>query len=351
MLGIICIGRIAGHVMAVRFGLVYDFRNPRQWQRPWPEHFHGLLDQIVYAEELGFDSIWITEHHFVEDGYTPSPVVLLAAIAARTTRVQLSTDILLLPLYNALKLAEDLATIDILSGGRVMLGVGMGYRDEEFAAFGANRRERVGRTEEGIAVLRGAWGDGPFSFDGRFYRLDNVQVTPKPVQRPHPPLWLAAMSEPAARRAARLDLHLLPQHDRTLAYDPWLDELRRLGKDPADYRIGLIKPWFVADDGWNDSTWQRARQGERYRAASYAPWLAAGGFATPPAGESHPINQGYLVGPASQVADGLHALRAFMPVTDIISWGTPVGMDPADPGIRRSLERFAAEVMPQFRDR
>ena len=158
------------------------------------------------------------------------------------------------------------------------------------------------------------------------------------------------MSEPAARRAARLDLHLLPQHDRTLAYDPWLDELRRLGKNPADYRIGLIKPWFVADEGWNDSTWQQARQGERYRAASYAPWLAAGGFATPPAGASRPINQGYLVGPASQVADGLQALREIIPVTDIISWGTPVGMDPANPGIRRSLERFATEVMPQFRD-
>jgi len=336
--------------MAVRFGLVYDFRNPKQWQRQWPEHFSGLLDQIVYAEGLGFDSIWITEHHFVEDGYTPSPVVLLAAIAARTTRVQLSTDILLLPLYNALKLAEDLATIDIISGGRVMLGVGMGYRDEEFAAFGTNRRERVGRTEEGIAVLRGAWREGPFSFEGRYYRLDNVDVTPKPVQRPHPPLWLAAMSEPAARRAARLDLHLLPQHDRTLAYDPWLDELRRLGKDPAAYRVGLIKPWFIAEAGREDSAWLRAREGERYRAASYAPWLRAGGFATSPAGESRPINQGYIVGSASEVAEELHALREFMPLTDIISWGTPVGMDPADPAIRRSLESFAADVMPRFRD-
>ena len=111
----------------------------------------------------------------------------------------------------------------------------------------------------------------------------------------------------------------------------------------------MIKPWFVADGGRNDHAWQQARQGDRYRAASYAPWLAAGGFATPPAAASRPIDQGYLVGPASPVADGLHALREFMPVTDIFSWGTPVGMDPADPGIRRSLERFAAEVMPQFR--
>lgn len=332
--------------MAVRFGLVYDFRNPAQWQRPWPELFAALLDQIAYAEELGFDAIWITEHHFVDDGYTPSPLTLLAAIAARTKRVQLSTDILLLPLYDALKLAEDAATIDILSNGRLMLGIGMGYRDEEFAAFGTSRRERVRRTEEGIAVLRGAWAPGPFSFHGRHYQIKNVNVIPKPVQQP-PPLWLAATSEPAARRAARLGLNLLPQHDRHLAYDPWLDELKQLGKDPADYRIGLIKPCFIADSR-QDPIWLQAREGERYRAAVYAPWIRAGGFPTP-AGEQAPIDQSYLVGSPAEVAERLHALRETLPVTDFISWGTPVGMDPADPGIRRSLERFAADVIPQFR--
>ncbi len=333
--------------MAVRFGLVYDFRNPERWQRPWPELFAALLEQIVYAEELGFDSIWITEHHFVEDGYTPAPLTLLTAIAMRTKRVQLSTDILLLPLYNAVRLAEEAATLDILSNGRLMLGFGMGYRDEEFAAFGTSRRERVGRTEEGIAVLRGAWGDGPLSFDGRHYRLENINVTPKPLQRPHPPLWLAATSEPAARRAARLDMHLLPQHDRRLAYEPWLDELARLGKKPSDYRIGLIKPWFIAE-GREDPVWLQAREGERYRAAVYAPWIRAGSFPAP-AGEPDPIDQSYLVGSPNEVAERLHRLRETLPVTDVMSWGTPVGMDPADPGVRRSLERFAAEVMPQFR--
>ena len=127
----------------MRFGLAYDFRNPAQWQRPWPRCSRSCCNQIVRAEELGFDSIWITEHHFAEDGYTPSPIPLLAAIAARTKKVELSTDILLLPLYDALKLAEDVATIDVLSGGRMMLGLGMGYRDEEFEAFGRRRAERV----------------------------------------------------------------------------------------------------------------------------------------------------------------------------------------------------------------
>src|SRR4029078_1744632 len=124
------------------------------------------------------------------DGYTPSPVPLMAAIAARTRRLQISTDILILPLYHPVKLAEDIATIDVLSNGRVMLGVGSGYRDEEFAAFGANRKQRASRMEEAGAVLRGCWSEGPFSWPGPRYPLNAVDVVPKPVQKPHPPLWM-----------------------------------------------------------------------------------------------------------------------------------------------------------------
>ncbi len=333
--------------MPVRFGLVYDFRNPQRWERPWPEVFAALLEQIEYADTLGFDSIWITEHHFAADGYAPSPVPLMAAIAARTTHVKLSTDILLLPLYHAVKLAEDLATIDIISGGRVMLGIGMGYRDEEFEAFGQTRRERVRRTEEGIAVLRGAWGEAPFSFTGRHYQLRDLVVTPKPVQQPHPPLWLAATAEPAARRAARLDMHLLPQGDLRVAYEPWLDELAQLGKDPADYRIGLIKGFFVSDDR-HDPVWHRIREHERYRMEVYAPWIQAGGFPAAPEGEPVPIDQAYFRGSPGEVIEAIERFRETLPLTDIVGMGTPVGMDPAE--FTPYLERFAADVLPYFQN-
>ena len=335
--------------MSVRFGLAYDFRNPERWERPWAEVFQALLEQIEYVDTLGFDSIWITEHHFVPDGYAPSPVPLLAAIAARTQNVKLGTDILLLPLYHAVKLAEDLATVDLISEGRLMLGIGMGYRDEEFEAFGQTRRERVGRTEEGIDVLRGAWADGPFSYEGQYYKLRDVDITPKPVQRPHPPLFLAATSEPAARRAARLDLNLLPQGDVRVAYEPWLDELAKRGKQPEDYRIGLIKPWFVADSR-ADPLWRRAREHEHYRASVYAPWIKAGGGPGLPPGDPRPIDQSYLAGPPEQLIEQLEAYRTTtLPATDIIGWGTPVGMEPAE--VTPSLERFAKEVIPHFRSR
>ena len=329
----------------MRFGLVYDFRNPAAWRKPWPEVYAGLLDQIALADDLGYDSIWLTEHHFVEDGYTPSPVPLMAAIAARTRRVQISTDILILPLYHPVKLAEDIATIDVISNGRAMLGVGSGYRDEEFAAFGTSRKERASRMEEGVAILRGCWSEGPFTFRGRHHQIDAIDVVPKPVQKPHPPLWMAATAEPAARRAARLGLHLLPQADRVGGYDAWVDELRKLGRSPADYRVGLIKSWFVTDHGRDDPLWSVVRERERYRGGTYAPWLTAG-YVRPGAG-AVPIDQGYMIGSPTELITQIDALTKALPATDIIGWATPPGMDPADFNPR--IERFARDVMPHFR--
>ena len=126
----------------MQFGLIYDFRNPKRWERPFPALYAEQLEQIAYAEQLGFDSVWITEHHFVEDGYTPSVLTMAAAIAVRTRRIRIGTWVLLLPLHHALRVAEDAATVDILSGGRLDLGMGLGYRVEEFAALGVDRRQR-----------------------------------------------------------------------------------------------------------------------------------------------------------------------------------------------------------------
>jgi alkanesulfonate monooxygenase SsuD/methylene tetrahydromethanopterin reductase-like flavin-dependent oxidoreductase (luciferase family) len=126
----------------MKFGLIYDFRNPAPWRRPWVELYARMLDQIVEAEELGFDHVWLTEHHFVDDGYLPSIVPVAGAIAARTKRIRIGSDIMILPFQDPVRIAEDLAVVDILSGGRFDLGVGQGYRAEEFRAIGMDRRER-----------------------------------------------------------------------------------------------------------------------------------------------------------------------------------------------------------------
>jgi len=140
----------------MRFGLLYDFRNPTQWRLPFQELYARTIEQIVYADQLGYDSIWISEHHFVEDGYCPSVLAMAAHVAAKTSRVRIGTSVLLLPFHDPLRVAEDANTVDILSGGRLDLGVGLGYRAEEFAAFGVPRRQRPSRFEENLAILRHA---------------------------------------------------------------------------------------------------------------------------------------------------------------------------------------------------
>ncbi len=244
---------------------------------------------------MGYDLVCITGHPFAADGYAPSPLTLLGATAGRTKTVKLSTDILLTPLYHPVRLAEDVATIDILSNGRAMLGLGIGYRDTAWEALGTRRRERARRTEKTIDVLRGAWGEAPFTYWGHFFKVRDLVVTPKPVQKPHPPLWLASSSGPPARGAARFDLNLLPQGDLRVVYEPWLDELARLGRDPADYSIGLIKSWFVAESR-SDPVWRKVAEAERYRGGTYQPWIAASNSPLLPEGPPQHIHQRYFVG-------------------------------------------------------
>src|SRR5437764_10287626 len=164
------------------------------------ELYADALDLAVYAEELGFDSVWTSEHHFLDDGYAPSLLPLCAAIAARTSRVEIGTGVLLIPLHDPIRVAEDAATVDLISGGRLILGLGLGWRAEEFRMFGVPISERVRRTAETIEILRRAWAGRRFSYEGRVFSFDQVQVTPSPAQEAGPPIWLGGNVEPAIRR-------------------------------------------------------------------------------------------------------------------------------------------------------
>ena len=127
----------------MRVGTIIGFQNPAQWRVPWPELYESGLRFAEEAEALGLDEVWLTEHHFADDGYCPALLPVAAAIAARTTRIRIGTKVVLLPFHNPLRLAEDVAVVDVLSGGRIDLGVAAGYRHEEFAGFGIDRRERA----------------------------------------------------------------------------------------------------------------------------------------------------------------------------------------------------------------
>lgn len=166
-------------------------------------NFEETLQECQRAEAAGFDSVWLGEHHNSPVLY-PTPLIGLAAIAARTRRMRLGTGVLLLPLYHPLAVAEEGAMVDMISGGRLILGVGAGYAPEEFAAFGLSLKERGSRLEEGASLLHRLWTEEKVTHEGRHYRVADVTVGPRPVQRPRPPIWFAGWAEPAIRRAARL---------------------------------------------------------------------------------------------------------------------------------------------------
>ena len=205
----------------LRFGVVHDFRSPPGSDTPLSEVYAQALDQIEMADQLGLDLVWFTEHHFLEDGHLPNFVPVAGAVAARTKAIRISTDILLAPFAHPIRLAEDLAVLDNISGGRMELGIGMGYASHEFRGFGIPQSRRVSLTEELVQILKLAWHGERFSFHGKRYQFDDLLVTPTPLQPGGPPLWIAGMSANAARRAARFDTHLLPQGAPDVVLEPW----------------------------------------------------------------------------------------------------------------------------------
>lgn len=188
---------------SMELGVLYDFRNPPDSGISDADLYAATLDHIEACEELGFDVVWLTEHHFIADGYLPSVLTMAAAVAQRTTRATIGTAVLLAPLHDPLRIAEDAAVVDLLSGGRLRLGLGLGYKLEEFEAFGVDRRIRGALLDEIVAVLRDAWSPGPVTFEGTHLRYEGVDVTPKPVQQP-PPIWLAGRADRPVRRAASI---------------------------------------------------------------------------------------------------------------------------------------------------
>ena len=160
--------------------------------------FGEMMEQVEYAEELGFDSIWIAEHHSSRYGICPSLMPLLCHIAARTKKIRIGAGVSVLPFHNPIFLAEESAMLDVLSNGRLDFGVGRGSADYEYGNFGIDFDTRDGRTQEALDVILGLWTQSDFSFRGEFYEVKDLTIAPWPVQKPHPPVYLAVSRTPAS---------------------------------------------------------------------------------------------------------------------------------------------------------
>jgi alkanesulfonate monooxygenase SsuD/methylene tetrahydromethanopterin reductase-like flavin-dependent oxidoreductase (luciferase family) len=257
--------------------LRYDLRCPPFSKVSHAELYATALAQCEWADRLGFAAVMLSEHHGSPDGYLPSPLVMGAAIAARTSRLRLHFAALIAPLHDPIRLAEDLAVLDVLSGGRVTPVLAGGYVEPEFRAFGKRLADRRHVMEEIVPFLERAWTGEPFEHQGR-----SVRVTPRPVQRPRPPIWMGAASAVAARRAARLADFLIPQLPEF--WEIFRQERLRLGKPdvgPLGRSTGNFL--YVAEDP--DAAWERIAPYAMHEMNAYGHWMAESGTAGP----YHPV--------------------------------------------------------------
>jgi alkanesulfonate monooxygenase SsuD/methylene tetrahydromethanopterin reductase-like flavin-dependent oxidoreductase (luciferase family) len=329
----------------MRVAFTIDFRNTLG--EPWKELWEDRLWLFQQAEAMGFDTLLVQEHLATRDGYAPSIPVFLALLAERTKRARIGSYTYVLPLHNAVRLAQETAVLDHLSDGRLDVCVGSGHRAFEYQLLGYSPKTRPSRMEEGLEVLKRAWTERPFSYHGRYHDLDDVCVTPEPRQQPHPPLWVAATAPPAAERAGRHGAHLHGAAVDAEFHAAYFRGLEAAGIDRSTMRIS--NPWSITVTDENpDTVWARHEQHyfdrwdfyRQIRTEMGDPDLDYGLAPTPEA-----YRDFELIGDADTVIGTLQPLVSSMPLTDLVHAGPAGGISIRDE-YYATLKRFAEDVLP-----
>jgi alkanesulfonate monooxygenase SsuD/methylene tetrahydromethanopterin reductase-like flavin-dependent oxidoreductase (luciferase family) len=353
----------------LRFGTFFFFQAP-------PEHRHediirDELTQVEWSEELGFDEVWFTEHHFIDYGLSVDPATLASAAASRTQRVRIGLAAAILPFHHPLRLAEQMALVDIISEGRLDVGVGRGNRLAEFAGYRVPQQESRERFDETVEVMQRAWTEERFSYHGRFFAFDDVRVIPKPVQRPHPPLYQVCVTKDGIENTAlrgwpMLNSVLFGPVDQLLANrDTYVNTLEKAGRTPEEV-AGLLARWGVSRQIYVADTDARAL--EEAKAAELWYQESFRRFVIPDRiDDAHPtlqpgframaerlgkvtwdnlVTETLAFGSPDTVARHIEYMRS-IGVGQVLCWMNFGGLPQAK--IRRSMELFAREVMPRFR--
>jgi len=255
----------------MRFGLVYSIEGGAGDRAD--QVFRDAVEEIVQADRMGLDSVFVSEHHFVENGFFPSPLIALSFIAARTSRIKLGPGVLLLPLYDPIHVAEDCAVLDVISGGRVILGIGQGYRPEEFAAFGRALRDRPALLREGATLIRRLWTEPSVTYEGRHFRTAAVALRPQPL-RP-PPIWVAAKKRKAVELAAEVGDGWFADPITPLAIirenrGHWERAFTRAGVERSERTFAYYREFFVALD--DATAWRIGREPMMAGYRNYLRW-------------------------------------------------------------------------------
>jgi alkanesulfonate monooxygenase SsuD/methylene tetrahydromethanopterin reductase-like flavin-dependent oxidoreductase (luciferase family) len=319
---------------------------------PFGKFFQQILEQIELAEELGWDCFWSTEHHFqVYGGPVPNPAVLMAAAAARTSKIHLGSAISVLPLHHPIQLAEDYAMVDVMSQGRLEFGIGLGNTPGDARVYGTPWDDRRGRYEEAAELVVKAWSEERFSHHGEFFHFDDVSLLPQPVQRPHPPVWVAGSSAEGLGWAGRHGFNIMtvahpfPPERQRPGVEAWRAALQEAGHDPASRHCKLHLRVWVDEDG------ERAREVAEAAIRRYED-ISAIALERPappePDWDTMLATGRNCYGTPDQVIKLIKTAQEHFDF-DIFSSTFNFGGLPHE-DIKRSMRLFAKEVMPAFRE-
>lgn len=319
-------------------------------------YYQEFVEEVMRGEELGFDSVWLEEHHGIEDHYWPSPLMGLAGIATLTERITIGTDILVLPFYHPVRVAEDAAMLDFMSEGRFILGTAIGYKPDEFALYQVPLERRGSRFEEALLLIKELWTHEEVHFDGKYYKVEGLKIEPRPLTKPHPPLWIGGWGELSLTRAATIGDAWIPgptaRLDKLLqAQRFYFEKLSSVNVDPATKPVPLTREVIIAE------TDERAQElARRHLMVNYSQEYGTTAWKHPLIGgeDSTPVDQfkamskeRFLVGSPDTVIKELDKYRETFKVDHIICRlyfpGIPHKF------IMQELVYLAEEVMPVFR--
>jgi alkanesulfonate monooxygenase SsuD/methylene tetrahydromethanopterin reductase-like flavin-dependent oxidoreductase (luciferase family) len=320
--------------------------------------YEEILEQCAYADELGIEAIWFAEHHFSRIGVCPDPWTLAAAAAQRTKRIRLGSAVSILPFRNPLQIAEQVAMVDQLSNGRVELGVGRGAQPSEFFGFGAVPAESRGRLQESVAIIRQAWTQPTVSHQGEYFQYDRVDVWPKTVQQPSPPIWVAASSAESFPWIAREGLQMMataavkPLEVMRAQFEAYQTAWAASGQPAAKLEFPLNLTLHVSDS--NDQAHreivdalqfffsERARLNAQLAAASGGALASSVNYDLTP--EQYVKDNG-LVGDPDRVIERIRRLEAGAGLTYVLGHVYP---EAGHTAMMKLIRLLAEEVMPAF---
>jgi alkanesulfonate monooxygenase SsuD/methylene tetrahydromethanopterin reductase-like flavin-dependent oxidoreductase (luciferase family) len=369
----------------MKFSTFHLFPKPGDWSVS--QVYDYELQVIQCADELGFDCAWIAEHHFRDYGVVPNILLLLANIAARTKRIRLGSAIVILPFQHPLRVAEDAAMVDIVSGGRLNFGFGRGYQGVEFAGLGVPMDDSRARADEALDIILKAWSGEPFSHQGKYHTINNIRLIPAPVQRPHPPVFVASISPESIRHYAKRGIPFIVSGQEGFtglkdACTAWREIATASGR-PGKGEIVASRPVYLADTNEQAKAFVLSTPPSLPFAQAFNPHRQATTAHERYARDSAPIDpktgkvakgyeyweQGYqgrrpsdflantelaweerwIAGDLERVLRKIEDLQRIGVRNLICAFGVRgVGARPPLADVRRAMERFARDVMPHF---